>query len=157
MALAAGEAEWHPHRRSHRCWIPKPLAIEIQAVPIGTQHRRGNAGVSDGSQRSTEESGAPQQSGELPLLFLSGVSSNRAAWLAGFPPPTVSHVSMALQCVQETILSAETVPRLTNASHTPLDLACINVIRSRIARSPASAIWVTVPMRESKGEVGSLF
>jgi micrococcal nuclease len=75
----------------------------------------GAAGVRDGTLRGTAH-----YWGELPLLFFSGLPPVRAAWLAGFPPSTVRHVSMALRCVQEAILSAKTVPWLTTASHVPL-------------------------------------
>jgi hypothetical protein len=64
---------------------------------------------------------------QLPLLFFSGLPQVRAAWRAGFPPSTVRQVSMALQCVQEVILSAETVPWLTTASQDPSRPPCLSI------------------------------
>ena len=74
----------------------------------------GAAGVRDGTRWGTEQGWK-----ELPLLFFSGLPPVGAAWLAGLPPSTVRHVSMALQDVPAAILSAETVPRLKTASQDP--------------------------------------
>ena len=56
---------------------------------------------------------------KLPPLFFSQLAPVHAAWRAGFAPSTGRQVSLALQCVQETILSAETVPWLTTTSQDP--------------------------------------
>ena len=55
----------------------------------------------------------------VPLLFFSGLPSVHAAWWAGFPPSIVRQVSLALQWMQEAILSTKTVPWLTIAIQDP--------------------------------------
>ena len=51
--------------------------------------------------------------------YCASAECHRAGGLPGLQPPTVWHVSMALQCVREAILSAETVPWLTTSSRDP--------------------------------------
>ena len=58
-----------------------------------------------------------QATGELPSMFFNVLPSIQASWFQRFAPQTDRYISLELQDVWGSVLSAETLGSLTTSSH----------------------------------------